>query len=93
MLMAQGAELLLYGMGTVIVFLSLLVLATGLMSRAVLRWFPEPEMAEAGAATRGTGSSPTPASSSRIGAAVTRDSPAVQAAIAAAIHHHRGKRS
>ncbi len=41
-LVQQGWELMVYGMGTVVVFLGLLVLATGWMSRVVNRWFPEP---------------------------------------------------
>ena len=42
-LLAQGLELMLYGMGTVLLFLALLVLVTTVMSRLVERWFPEPE--------------------------------------------------
>lgn len=41
-IVAQGLELMLYGMGTVVVFLALLVLATSGMSRAINRYFPEP---------------------------------------------------
>ncbi|WP_188150663.1 OadG family protein [Teredinibacter waterburyi] len=37
----EGFDLLLYGMGTVFVFLTLLVLATTLMSKIVTRFFPE----------------------------------------------------
>jgi oxaloacetate decarboxylase (Na+ extruding) subunit gamma len=37
-LLRQGTELMLVGMGTVFVFLSLLVLCTTVMSRLVLRW-------------------------------------------------------
>ncbi|MGB1142640.1 MAG: OadG family protein [Halioglobus sp.] len=40
-IVAQGLELMLYGMGTVVVFLALLVVATGAMSRTVNRYFPE----------------------------------------------------
>jgi oxaloacetate decarboxylase gamma subunit len=39
-LMASGVELMLVGMGTVFVFLTLLVIATTLMSRIVLRIAP-----------------------------------------------------
>lgn len=41
-ILEQGFDLMLYGMGTVVVFLTLLVVATLLMSRLVLRFFPEP---------------------------------------------------
>ena len=39
-LINQGLELMLYGMGTVILFLSLLVLVTRLMSTVVNRFAP-----------------------------------------------------
>jgi oxaloacetate decarboxylase gamma subunit len=38
----QGLELMLYGMGSVVIFLALLVVATTFMSRLVVRFFPEP---------------------------------------------------
>ena len=41
-LLAQGVELMLIGMGTVFVFLTLLVLATTLMSRLVMHFQPAP---------------------------------------------------
>ena len=41
-LVAQGFALMLYGMGTVLLFLTLLVLVTTFMSRCVTRFFPEP---------------------------------------------------
>lgn len=40
-LLDQGASLMLYGMGTVFMFLSLLIAATHVMSWAVQRFFPE----------------------------------------------------
>ena len=39
-LLAAGVELMLIGMGTVFFFLTLLVMATGLMSRLVARFAP-----------------------------------------------------
>lgn len=42
-LVTQGLELMVFGMGTVVVFLALLVVTTGLMSHLVNRFFPEPE--------------------------------------------------
>ncbi len=73
----QGVELMLFGMGTVIVFLGLLVLATTTMSRLVSRYFPEPEPAPAPARVAG----PTPAADDQL-----------VAVISAAIHQHRNRR-
>ena len=42
-LLSQGVSLLTYGMGTVFVFLTLLVIATTLMSKVLTRFLPEPE--------------------------------------------------
>ena len=44
-LLTQGIELMLFGMGTVIVFLTLLVMITGAMSALVNRFAPEPPAA------------------------------------------------
>ena len=41
-IMAQGVDLMLYGMSSVFIFLTLLVFATRAMSWAVNRFFPEP---------------------------------------------------
>lgn len=43
-LLNQGFTLLVYGMGTVFVFLTLLVIATTIMSKIVARLFPELEV-------------------------------------------------
>lgn len=40
-LLAQGIDLMLYGMGTVFVFLAVLVVVTNLMSLCMVRYFPE----------------------------------------------------
>ena len=47
-LISQGLDLMLYGMGTVFTFLTLLVGLTALMSRSVMR-FSKEEPVEAGA--------------------------------------------
>lgn len=44
-IVAQGVELMLYGMGTVVVFLALLVVATGIMSQLLKRFFAEAQPA------------------------------------------------
>ncbi len=50
-LLWQGLELMFVGMGTVFVFLTLLVLATAGMSRLILRW----QRDDVGAPTAGSG--------------------------------------
>ncbi len=50
-LLTQGVELMLVGMGTVFVFLTLLVGATTLMSRLVMRLQPDSAGAEGSAAS------------------------------------------
>lgn len=42
-IISQGVDLMLFGMGTVFVFLTLLVVITGIMSNLVMRYFPEAE--------------------------------------------------
>ncbi len=70
----QGVELMLFGMSTVVLFLTLLVIMTAAMSRLVTRFFPEPEAEPA-------------ATTGRVPAG-TSDSELV-AVISAAIHRHR----
>lgn len=43
-LIEQGVDLMLYGMGTVVVFLAILVVATLCMSRFIRRFFPEADV-------------------------------------------------
>lgn len=43
-LMQQGIDLMIYGMGTVTVFLALLVVATLVVSWVVQTYFPEPDI-------------------------------------------------
>lgn len=40
-LMQQGIELMIYGMGTVFVFLAVLIVVTTTMSKIVQRFFPD----------------------------------------------------
>jgi len=81
-IVAQGFELMLYGMGTVVVFLALLIATTTLMSRVVGRYFPE---AEAVAVTRAPA---TTAPISKAGAEAE-----LVAVISAAVQQHRKKHS
>jgi oxaloacetate decarboxylase gamma subunit len=43
-ILQQGADLLMLGMGSVFVFLSVLVVATTAMSWVINRWLPEAEL-------------------------------------------------
>ena len=72
-LLAQGLELMLFGMGTVVLFLTLLVVVTILMS-ALLARLPSPEPVA------------TPA---RASAAGVEPDPTLLAVISGAIHQHR----
>ena len=82
-IVAQGVELLLFGMGTVVLFLALLVLATTAMSRFINRHFPEPEPTSGAAAAlqRLRGEAPLPG-----------EDPKLVAVVSAAIHRHRANR-
>lgn len=79
----QGIELMLYGMGTVVLFLALLVLATTAMSKLITRFFHQPEPARAAVPGSDTD---RPVD---VGAGLD---PAVVAAITAALHQHRANR-
>ena len=76
-IVAQGIELMLYGMGTVVLFLALLVAATTAMSRLVLRFAPEKAAV------------PTPASTP----ASSETDATLAAVVTAAVHQHRRKHS
>ena len=77
-LVQQGMDLLLFGMGTVFVFLSLLVLSTNLMSACINRFFPEPEKA-------------IPVPRKPINKSKEQINPDVLSAIQLAINEHRAK--
>ncbi len=76
-LLEQGVDLLVYGMGSVFVFLALLVACTMLMSRVVIRFFPEPPAVIEPVVTTG--------------ATASAVSPHTLSIIQAAIDKHRGK--
>ncbi|MBE9538262.1 MAG: OadG family protein [Proteobacteria bacterium] len=84
-LMDQGLELMLFGMGTVLAFLSVLVLSITLMSWILARYFPVVEMPQGSGASPGrppVGVLESPAEDARL-----------IAVISAAIHRHRSKKS
>lgn len=76
-LMSQGIELLVFGMGTVFVFLTVLVLITMLMSFIVQRFFPE---AAAVAKVRTARVAPN-----------KQNNDELVAVISAAVHKHRSR--
>jgi oxaloacetate decarboxylase gamma subunit len=75
-LISEGLELMVFGMSTVLVFLTLLVFSTMLMSALVRRFFPEPDLAD----TASSGLTSAPAGD-----------PKLLAVITAAIHKHRSR--
>lgn len=77
-IVAQGVELMLYGMGTVVLFLAALVLVTTGMSGFITRFFPEPEPPPVIAKERGAGK-----------AVAAELDPGIVAVITAAIHQHQ----
>jgi oxaloacetate decarboxylase gamma subunit len=78
----QGLELMLYGMGVVVVFLIVLVYATRLLSALVLRFFPEPETVDAERPA-------APAPATTVPVVPGAQDPALLAAVVAAVHAHR----
>jgi oxaloacetate decarboxylase gamma subunit len=83
-IVTQGVELMLFGMGTVLVFLTVLVLAIALMSWVLRRYFPEPETDSK--TNRPRGSAAAPATAFAAGDAT------LVAVISAALHRHRSNR-
>ena len=79
-LIEQGMDLMIYGMGTVVVFLTLLAVSTVLMSRFILKFFPDPEqLPDNRGNSAGSGSTPVVDA-------------AIEQVIKQAIKQHRGKR-
>lgn len=79
-LFSEGLTLMAFGMGFVFVFLTLLVFATGIMSRLATRFLPE-LVAKA--------PQPRPQPAAAGGAASNNDE--IVAAITAAVHKYRSK--
>lgn len=79
-LLSQGLDLMVYGMGTVFVFLALLIVVTSAMSRLVVRFFPE---------------APTPVKAAKPIARKPSGAvdPRTLQVISAAIQQHRSRRS
>ncbi|MBM68276.1 MAG: hypothetical protein CME43_02210 [Haliea sp.] len=83
-LFMQGVELMLFGVSTVAIFLSLLVVVIALASRVILRFFPEPAPAVPDR-HGGTASGAPPANAQALDAERV-------AVITAAVHQHRQRR-
>ena len=77
-LFGEGINLMFSGMGFVLVFLLILILAIGLMSKLINKYFPEPQP-----------SPKTPSNSTALSATPTDDFERLRPVIAAAIAHHR----
>lgn len=75
-LVTQGLELMIFGMGTVFVFLTMLVFVTGFMSKLVIKYAPEPE--------------PVPAKPARKAPAQGVD-PQLLKVLSAAVKEHRAR--
>lgn len=77
-LFSEGLTLMVFGMGFVFVFLTLLVIVTGIMSRLISRYLPEP---------------PPKAAKARPQAAVAGQAGNNEliAVLTAAVHKHRSK--
>ena len=79
-LMLDGLNLMMYGMGFVFTFLTLLVFATKGMSAAITKWFPTPEPAPVKPIARNPGLTP---------AQLAANDPQLIAVLTAAVHRYR----
>ena len=77
-LIGEGINLMVSGMGFVLVFLLILIWAIGVMSKLINRFFPEPQPEPK-----------TSPNSTALSAAPTDDFERLRPVIAAAIAHHR----
>lgn len=80
-LISDGIGLMLLGMGFVYVFLCVLIVATGYMSKIINRYFPEPVSIPKSAPKNAAAPTST----------ASNTDPKIAAAIVAAIHEHRKK--
>ena len=80
-LLQQGIELMIYGMGTVFVFLAILVVVTTTMSTLVNRFFPEQVVA----------AKPQAPVKPQAAAAQATDDATLMAVISAAVHQYRSR--
>lgn len=85
-ILAEGFSLLLFGMGFVVVFLTLLVFATSLMSRILVRFEPAPLPV----AAKKTGATAGATAGAAAGAA---NDPALIAVLSAAVKKYREDRN
>ena len=83
-LFQQGVELMIYGMGTVFVFLVVLIILTSLMSVIVQRFFPEASEAIVPGIK-------APISSGGSGGSGDSDDAQIIAVITAAVHRYRSR--
>ncbi len=79
-LFSEGLTLMAFGMGFVFVFLTLLVFATGIMSRLVSRYLPEPVAKAPKARAQPAAAGTTTANNDELVAVIT-----------AAVHKYRSK--
>ena len=79
-LMFDGLNLMMYGMGFVFTFLTLLVFTTKGMSAVITKWFPTPEPAAVKPIVRNPGLTP---------AQLVANDPQLVAVLTAAVHRYR----
>lgn len=79
-LMLDGLNLMMYGMGFVFTFLTLLVFTTKGMSAVITKWFPTPDPAAVKPLARNPGLTP---------AQLAANDPQLIAVLTAAVHRYR----